>query len=134
MLQLPHPAPTNRQALLHLSLTPFFSSDAFYLSLLHTSPSLSGVRRPACLGMVVVSRLRTAPRLHFICPLLSPAAARSNTLLFSNKTLSQLTLYPPPSERPDCSWTVTRDSQPTHTPAKPTVCRYGYKTLLFSIL
>ena len=99
-------------------------------SLSSTPPPLSGVRRPTCLRMVVVSRLRTAPRLHFICPLLSPAAARSNTLLFSNKTLSQLTLYPPPSERPDCSWTVTRDSQPTHTPAKPTVCRYRYKTLL----
>ena len=104
MLQLPHPAPTNRQALLHLSLTPFFSSDAFSLSLLHTSPSLSGVRRPACLGMVVVSRLRTAPRLHFICPLLNPAAAP--LILYSSQTrlyLSSHFIPSPPSKRPRCS-------------------------------
>ena len=53
--------------------------------------------------MVPVSRLRTAPHSHFICcP--SPPSPLCLTLLFSNKTLSRLTLYPPPpSKRPRCS-------------------------------
>ena len=45
--------------------------------------------------MVPVSRLSTAPHSHFIC--CPPYPPLCLTLLFSNKTLSRLTLYPPSS-------------------------------------